>query len=68
MEQFLIKIIEKTDGWVLLLVWISYLGYRIYISYIDEKALNKTLTILEDSIKNQFTSIVSKLEHILLKQ
>lgn len=65
MKNFLIEAIEKTNGWVLVIIWIAYLSYRAYELYSKSKALNSSLKILDDTLKNILDNISARLQQII---
>jgi hypothetical protein len=64
MKEFILAAIEKTEGQVLLVIWISYLAYRVWETYSKGRALGKALQIIEDALNKQYSGIVSKLEDV----
>lgn len=57
LEQFVLEIVEKTNGWVLVFIVAMYIGYRIYKEYKEGAALKQTLQILDQSLMQLLQNI-----------
>lgn len=57
LESFLIKVVEKTNGWVIVVIFLIYVVYHIYKKYTEGAALKQTLNILEGSIQRLLENI-----------
>ena len=50
--DILIAVVEKTDGWVIVVVFGMYVGYHIYKKHKSGEGLRKTLEMLDGTIKS----------------
>ena len=64
MKEFILLAIERTDGWALLAIWVSFLSYRVFELHSKGKALNKSLEIIDDSIRELLNNILVKLDDL----
>lgn len=55
--DFLIKVVEKTDGWVIVAIFAMYVGFHCYKKYKDGEALSKSLSILDSTITSLLRNI-----------
>lgn len=64
MIDFLLKVVEKTNGWVIVVVFALYISYQIFNKTMEHRALNKTLGIIENNMTSLFNLISQKLDDI----
>lgn len=72
--DFLVRVVEKTNGWVIVVVFAMYIGYHCYKKHKDGASLLKTLAILDDtvagllrSIEGQIKALTSSIDSFLRK-
>lgn len=63
-EEFFIKVVEKTDGWVIVAIFFLYVVYHIYKKHAEGAALKQTINILEGSINNYLERIDQNIIHL----
>jgi len=63
-EDFLIKAVEKTDGWVLVVLFAMYVCFRIYKKFMDSQALSKTLGIVDTTIKSLLKNVTESIDRL----
>jgi hypothetical protein len=64
MIDFLLKVVERTNGWVIVVTFALYVFYQIYIKTIEHRALNKSLGIIQNNLTSLFNLISQKLDDI----
>ncbi len=64
MEKILAEALTTTNPWIFVILWISYLGYRVYVNISKSVALNKTLEMLDTTIKDLLDKTVEKLDNL----
>ena len=63
--DFLVIIVEKTCGWVIVVVFVLYVGYHCYKIHKDGEALSKTLSILDATLGKLLNVIDMKLGQLI---
>jgi hypothetical protein len=61
MEIDLIKVLLSKDNWLIIVVFVIYLSYRVYIDFIKYRKANKT----ENSIQKQFFKTIDSIDNKL---
>ena len=56
-ETFVLAVVERTDGWVLLAIVGMYFAYRTIMKVQENLALRKSLALLNDVIAEGIRSI-----------
>lgn len=64
MMDFLVRVVELTDGWVIVVVFALYIGYQIFNKALEHRALKQTLGIIQNNLSSLHTLISEKLERI----
>ena len=66
-SDFLVKVVEKTSGWVIVVVFALYVGFHCYKKHKDGEALSKTLSILDTTLKGLLKVIDTKISQLILR-
>ena len=68
LKEFLIKVVESTDGWVIVVVFVTYVAYQIHEKRLEKAGLEKALSIIDmtvrsllEQIRDQISTLASKL-------
>jgi cell division protein FtsL len=64
LESFLVKIVEKTDGWVIVAVFLLYIIWQMYKKHKEGAALDKALSILESTISDILKDISASVKEL----
>jgi hypothetical protein len=57
LDEFIIKVVEKTDGWVLVGIVLIYVGYQVYSKHAEGAALKQSLDILNRAVRTLLENI-----------
>lgn len=60
----LIRVLEITDGWVIVVVFLLYVIWQMYKKYKESAALSKSLTILESTISGMIKNIDASVKEL----
>jgi hypothetical protein len=73
-EEFLLKVVEKTDGWVIVVVFALFVAYHCYKKYVEFAGIKESLSVLRVTIEsllknldNSIGQLTSKIEAFLAK-
>lgn len=65
LENFLIEVVKKTNGWVIVVVFAMYVGFHCYKKHKDGEALSKSLSILDTTITGLLSSIEQSINTLI---
>ncbi len=74
LEKFLLEVVKRTDGWVIVVIFAIAVGHHCYKIHADGSALRQSLDILRETMANLLSSIsqdigrlIERIDHFMAR-